>query len=165
MVSNSANDCPRLLRDIRCLSQEWVQLRGLISLDVLCWRHSDLFNHRGWSKPLMKPEILNRQHGRKMLIRYNGMTKTVAEWAAYFNVSKGRFQNWLSRHGVEYAFKRGHQTEAERQDKTQDRRHGDWTTPLPRHDKDLEAKNRLHHWSNRFTPDEIAVKAKMMRLA
>ena len=114
---------------------------------------------------MKKPEILNRRHGKKMLIRYDGMIKTVAEWADYFNVSKGRFQNWLSRHGVEYAFERGHQTEEQRQNKTQDRRHGDWTRPIPAHDKDAEAKNRLHHWSNRFTPDEIAVKAKMMRLA
>lgn len=113
----------------------------------------------------MKTVILNERRDNALLIKHNNIIKTTAEWAEHYNMPRVTLAKWLRDVGPEIAFQRAEARTAKPPKKAPVEAAPNWSAPLPSYDPDLEVKNRLRNWSNRFTRDEIEVKAKMMRLA
>jgi hypothetical protein len=113
----------------------------------------------------MKVTKLNERRECAILIKCDGITKTIGEWAEHFKMPKVTLAKWVRDMGAQKAFERAAARKAQPPKKAPVEPNPNWSAPLPSYDPDLENKNRLRNWSNRFTPDEIQVKAKMMRLA
>lgn len=127
--------------------------------------HPHLSGNRRRIKAIMKTEILKERRECAILIRHNNTVKTIGEWAQHFNMPKVTLAKWVRDMGPEKAFQRAMAREARPPKKPPVESNPNWSAPLPIFDPELEPKNRLKSWSNRFTPEEIQVKAKMMRLA
>lgn len=113
----------------------------------------------------MKVTKLDELRECAILIKCDDVTGTIGEWAEHFNMPKVTLAKWLRDMGPQKASERAAERKAKPPKKVPVEPNPNWNAPLPSYDPDLEPKNRLRSWSNRFTPDEIEVKAKMMRLA
>ena len=164
MVSTSPDIRPRILRDIRHPARERLHLRSFISGHVLRGSHYDLFSDRRRYQS-MKVTKLDELRECAILIECDGITGTIGEWAEHFNMPKVTLAKWLRDKGPQKAFEAAAVRVTKPPKKLPVESNPNWNAPLPSYDPDLEPKNRLRSWSKRFTPDEIEVKAKMMRLA